>query len=98
MKHQNSCFSRKVNTVCLPIDSTIPNKGIVAGWGSTTKDKGPSSVKKLQYAELDIYSRSECQEKYDEILRGRKKIEISQKMTCAGNEKADACSGDHFFN
>jgi len=51
-------------------------------------------VKKLQFAELDTYEVSECQQKYDRVLKGRAEVDITEKMFCAGNQRADSCAGD----
>jgi len=87
--------SRRVTSVCLPSPSSpIPNPGVVAGWGKTTQGKDGDTERKLQFAYLDTYSVTECQGKYDKLLRGRATVLINENMLCAGNKKADTCSGD----
>jgi len=87
--------SPRVTSVCLPSPSSpIPNPGVVAGWGKTTRGKEGDTERKLQFAYLDTYSVTECQGKYDKLLKGRATVLINENMLCAGNMKADSCSGD----
>ena len=85
--------SKGVTTVCLPSTPSSPAKAVVAGWGQTTRNKGGVAERKLQFAYLDTYSVEECQAKYDKLLAGRATVLISPAMLCAGNKKADSCSG-----
>jgi len=87
--------SPRVTSVCLPSPSSpIPDPGVVAGWGKTTRGKEGNTQRKLQFAYLDTYSVTECQGKYDKLLRGRATVLINENMLCAGNKRADSCSGD----
>ena len=66
----------------------------MAGWGQTSRNKEGVAERKLQFAYLSTYSVEECQAKYDKLLAGRAKVEISQDMLCAGNKMADSCAGE----
>merc|ERR1712080_758527 len=44
---------------------------------------------------IEEYPLSVCQRKYDIFLnRTNKKIHLTDRQLCAGNDQADACSGD----
>ena len=89
-------LSDQVTTVCLPSSAPADSKGVVAGWGTTSQEKSGESESKLQFAYVDMYSVEECQKKYNKLLGGRAKVFITDKMLCAGNKKADTCSGEVF--
>ena len=71
-------------------------KAVVIGFGKTSRSKiGGVQQDKLRFAELDEISNSECQRRYNNFYRRSKhKPKITREMVCAGNEEADACSGD----
>jgi len=71
-------------------------KAVVIGFGKTTRSKFTGSQQdKLRFAYLDEITNSECQRKYNDYYRRSKhKPKITREMICAGNEEADACSGD----
>jgi len=48
-----------------------------------------------RFAYVEEHARLDCQEKYDAFLFGKSlKVQIAPTMICAGNEEADACTGD----
>jgi secreted trypsin-like serine protease len=48
-----------------------------------------------RFAYVEELARLDCQEKYDDFLYGKSaQVQITPAMLCAGNETADACSGD----
>jgi len=71
-------------------------KAVVIGFGKTTRSKFTGSQQdKLRFAYLDEITNSECQRKYNDYYRrSTHKPRITREMICAGNEEADACSGD----
>jgi len=83
--------------VCLGGTRSRTNrKAVVIGFGKTSRSKvGGAQQDKLRFAYLDEISNSECQRRYNDFYRRSKhKPRITREMVCAGNEEADACSGD----
>jgi len=88
--------SKKVVEVCLPDSRVNVGKKVrVAGWGTTTRAKNGKSTNKLQYVDLDTYGRSSCQQSYNSLLRSSSsRVEVTDSMICAGNNRGDSCKGD----
>jgi len=83
--------------VCLGGTRSRSNtKAVVIGFGKTSRSKfGGAQQDKLRFAYLNEISNNECQRRYNDFYRRSKhKPTITREMMCAGNEEADACSGD----
>jgi len=70
-----------------PVGGTIC---INSGWGSTSDSQFPVMPNNLQYVEMPIVARPDCQEDYSEVNS------VDDGMICAGVVEggAGACSGD----
>merc|ERR1712181_165779 len=70
-----------------PVGGTIC---INSGWGSTSDSQYPVMPNNLQYVEMPIVPRPDCQEEYSEVNN------VDDGMICAGVDQggAGACSGD----
>jgi len=86
----------KAPQVCLGGERDPGSKAVVLGFGKTVRSKVRGKQQdKLRFAYLEEIDTEECQRKYSDFYRGsRYKPRISEEMLCAGNDQADACSGD----
>ncbi|XP_077976139.1 ovochymase-like [Styela clava] len=81
-------YSSVVRPICLPSESDKIVSGercFISGWGESAENTYPS---RLQKAEVELYSNSECSSIYDELF--------SENMICAGRRSGmvDSCQGD----
>ena len=75
--------------------SSANSSAVVIGFGKTSRGEfgGDEQLNSLRFAYLKEFSNSDCQRRYNVFFR-RTKPKITRDMICAGNEEADACSGD----
>jgi len=85
------------NDIVKPIKMAEPGSDVAAGtvcinsgWGSVSHTSAPSMPNKLQYVELPIIAREECQADYEGING------VTEGMICAGSDAGgiSPCSGD----
>jgi len=83
--------------VCLhELNRKKNSKAVVLGFGKVTSSRKTGKQQdKLRFAYLEEFNMRECQTKYNDFYRRSKHIPtITDEMLCAGNNEADACSGD----
>ncbi|KAK3727162.1 hypothetical protein QZH41_015177, partial [Actinostola sp. cb2023] len=84
-------LGQKVNTVCLPTQNEVVQKGAkcyVTGWGKMYGSLMFHQAEKLQQGRTPVVDHNTCKMKLD-------KFYVNEKtMLCAGGARSSACSGD----
>jgi len=86
-------FNEYVQPLPLAAQGDDPAGGTIcinSGWGSTSDSQYPVMPNNLQYVEMPVVPRPDCQEDYSEVNN------VDDGMICAGVDQggAGACSGD----